>query len=193
MGGSGLAFEIEICSSGGFKARCLPAVFQISIISVITYLLQILLPKAINMQRLVTRRTFVAASAGLGVAAYATSSYYLRKPELLDDGAPKRTFTSILRFQKLTLESVEQVNHNVKRLRFALPQKDAVSGIFLGCTFPQPSLPFFPPVAKVPAKTLSPHQPPSSPSPGQRAPSPQFSAPIHLLPPPPPLATSTCW
>ena len=103
------------------------------------------------MQRLATRRTFVAASAGLGVTAYVTSSYYLRKPELLDDGAPKRTFTGQFGFQKLTLESVEQVNHNVKRLRFALPESDAVSGLTLNCTSPSP---LFFPIGEISINTL---------------------------------------
>ena len=153
---------------------------RISVISVLIYLLWTRPLKPLNMQRLVTRRTFVAASAGLGIAAFATSSYYLRKPELLDDGARKRTFMWPWNFHKLTLESVEEVNHNVKRLRFALPQNDAVSGLILACTFSQPCSPFFySRVDKVPANTVSPHQPPSCPSPGHPAPSPQLSGLTH--------------
>lgn len=42
---------------------------------------------------------------------------------------PKKIFTSGFSFQDLKLESSEAVNHNTKRLRFALPEKDAVSGL----------------------------------------------------------------
>ena len=34
----------------------------------------------------------------------------------------------------LKLESVEQINHNTKKLRFALPDKDDVSGLQIACT-----------------------------------------------------------
>ncbi len=34
----------------------------------------------------------------------------------------------------LKLESVEQINHNTKKLRFALPDKDDVSGLQVACT-----------------------------------------------------------
>ena len=86
------------------------------------------------MQRLSRPSTLAAASIGLGIAAYAASGY-LRNPERLDDGSPKRTFTGQIGFQTLTLESAEEVNHNVKRLRFALPGgREAVSGLTLNCT-----------------------------------------------------------
>jgi len=87
------------------------------------------------MQRLTRSSTVAAMGVGVGFAAYATFSY-LPNAERLDDGSPRRTFTGQIGFQSLTLESVEQVNHNVKRLRFALPQKDAVSGLTLNCTYP---------------------------------------------------------
>ncbi|CAF9906611.1 MAG: NADH-cytochrome b5 reductase [Alectoria fallacina] len=42
---------------------------------------------------------------------------------------PKKIFNSGFSFQDLRLESSEVVNHNTKRLRFELPDKDAVSGL----------------------------------------------------------------
>ena len=48
---------------------------------------------------------------------------------------PKKTFTSGFSFQDLKLESSKVVNHNTKRLRFELPEKDAVSGLRASCTF----------------------------------------------------------
>lgn len=85
------------------------------------------------MQRFTRPSTLVAVGTGIGLAAFATSNY-LRNAERLDNGSPKKTFTGQIGFQSLTLESVEQVNHNVKRSRFALPEKDSVSGLTLNCT-----------------------------------------------------------
>ncbi|KAL9067831.1 MAG: hypothetical protein Q9161_006649 [Pseudevernia consocians] len=42
---------------------------------------------------------------------------------------PKKIFTSGFSFQDLKLESSELINHNTKRLRFELPDKDAISGL----------------------------------------------------------------
>ena len=39
-------------------------------------------------------------------------------------------------FLDLKLESVENVNHNTKKFRFALPQSDDVSGMKVACTLP---------------------------------------------------------
>lgn len=39
-------------------------------------------------------------------------------------------------FFSLALESSEQVNHNTKRLRFKLPEADAVSGLSMTCWSP---------------------------------------------------------
>ena len=38
-------------------------------------------------------------------------------------------------FVGLPLESVEVINHNTKKLRFALPEKDDVSGLHIACTY----------------------------------------------------------
>lgn len=42
---------------------------------------------------------------------------------------PEKIFTSGFSFQDLKLQSSEVVNHNTKRLRFELPDKDAVGGL----------------------------------------------------------------
>jgi cytochrome-b5 reductase len=34
----------------------------------------------------------------------------------------------------LRLESIETINHNTKRFRFSLPEKDDVSGLHVACT-----------------------------------------------------------
>ena len=36
-------------------------------------------------------------------------------------------------FIDLALESVEEINHNTKKFRFALPNKDDVSGLHIAC------------------------------------------------------------
>ena len=84
----------------------------------------------------------------LGAGAYATRQLYTSRPLALDStsklGAgtppPKKTFTSPVpvNFKSLRLESVEHVNHNTKKLRFELPDRDAVSGLGLTCTSPPP-------------------------------------------------------
>lgn len=38
-------------------------------------------------------------------------------------------------FVDLKLESVEEISHNTKKLRFALPEKDDVSGLHIACTW----------------------------------------------------------
>lgn len=53
-----------------------------------------------------------------------------------DSGAPTKVFGGGPAFVSLPLESSEQVNHNTKRLRFKLPQRDAVSGLSLTCKTP---------------------------------------------------------
>jgi cytochrome-b5 reductase len=47
---------------------------------------------------------------------------------------PKKTFTGGDQgFIDLKLEDVQNINHNVKRFRFELPDKDAVSGLTVAC------------------------------------------------------------
>ncbi|KAM0325911.1 hypothetical protein ACHAQA_007214 [Verticillium albo-atrum] len=48
-----------------------------------------------------------------------------------ESGTPQKVFGSGPAFVSLPLESSEQVNHNTKRLRFRLPNENAVSGLSL--------------------------------------------------------------
>jgi cytochrome-b5 reductase len=53
-----------------------------------------------------------------------------------ESNAPTKVFKGGPAFVSLPLESSEQVNHNTKRLRFKLPQRDDVSGLPLTCKCP---------------------------------------------------------
>lgn len=60
------------------------------------------------------------------------SSAYAESPDTKT--APPKTFKGgFPGFIDLRLESVEVVNHNVKRLRFKLPDENAVSGLSTIC------------------------------------------------------------
>lgn len=50
-----------------------------------------------------------------------------------DSGARPKTFGKGPAFVSLQLESSEAVSHNTKRLRFKLPDPEAVSGLSLTC------------------------------------------------------------
>jgi hypothetical protein len=70
-----------------------------------------------------------AASAALGAGYYKTSFR-----EAHAESAPSDAKASLKKvpwkgFTELKLESAEMVNHNVKRLTFALPDDDSVTGI----------------------------------------------------------------
>ena len=83
-------------------------------------------------------------AGGLYAASLQNSGSSESHPGTVTDGAvqgssqnpsnPNKTFTSGFSFQNLKLESSEIVNHNTKRLRFQLPDKDAVSGLHPSCT-----------------------------------------------------------
>ena len=69
-------------------------------------------------------------TAGVGVYAIHTHlqpSLHAESPE------PPKTFDGGFGFKSLRLHSSESVNHNVKRLRFELPEENAVSGLGLTC------------------------------------------------------------
>ncbi|KAI0864639.1 oxidoreductase NAD-binding domain-containing protein [Xylaria cubensis] len=68
------------------------------------------------------------ALAGIGIGVY---SRYLTSVAHADSGAPPKAFGSGPAFLSLQLQSTEVVNHNTKRLRFALPTKEHVSGLAL--------------------------------------------------------------
>ncbi|KAI0553978.1 oxidoreductase NAD-binding domain-containing protein [Xylaria curta] len=68
------------------------------------------------------------ALAGIGIGVY---SRYLTSVAHADSGAPPKAFGSGPAFLSLQLQSTEVVNHNTKRLRFALPTNEHVSGLAL--------------------------------------------------------------
>ncbi|OTB00688.1 hypothetical protein M426DRAFT_324052 [Hypoxylon sp. CI-4A] len=69
---------------------------------------------------------------GLAVATTGVGLYtYMKTVAYADSGAPKSAFGSGPAFLSLELESTEAVNHNTKRLRFKLPDPEAVSGLTL--------------------------------------------------------------
>ena len=83
-----------------------------------------------------------AAAAAAAVVAAGLGGYgFLSSPpgaraEALDSahGASKKAFTGGDQgFVSLKLDSVETINHNVKRFRFALPESDMESGLAVAC------------------------------------------------------------
>lgn len=78
------------------------------------------------------------ALAGIGIGMY---SRYMMNVAHADSGAPPKAFGNGPAFLSLKLQSSEVVNHNTKRLRFALPTEEHVSGLPLTCkryTSPKP-------------------------------------------------------
>ncbi|TRX95567.1 hypothetical protein FHL15_003525 [Xylaria flabelliformis] len=75
------------------------------------------------------------ALAGIGIGVY---SRYLTSVAHADSGAPPKAFGSGPAFLSLQLQSTEVVNHNTKRLRFALPTKEHGAS-FLVCDLTRPS------------------------------------------------------
>lgn len=73
-------------------------------------------------------------AAYAGYSLYEKSSMSIIRPAYADaPPGPKKIFPAS-GFVDLTLESSEMVNHNVKKLRFALPNKEAVTGMQPICT-----------------------------------------------------------
>ncbi|OHE93848.1 oxidoreductase NAD-binding domain-containing protein [Colletotrichum orchidophilum] len=68
------------------------------------------------------------AAGGIGLAAY--SRLFVNSASA-ESTAPPKVFGAGPAFVSLSLESSEDVNHNTKRLRFKLPQREAVSGLSL--------------------------------------------------------------
>ncbi|GAP89442.1 putative oxidoreductase NAD-binding domain-containing protein [Rosellinia necatrix] len=68
------------------------------------------------------------ALAGAGVGIY---SRYMRSVAYADSGAPPKAFGSGPAFLSLQLQSSEVINHNTKKLRFALPTEEHISGLAL--------------------------------------------------------------
>lgn len=71
--------------------------------------------------------TAATAIIGLGVAS-STYGHESRTAHADSPSGPKRIFPGS-GFTTLKLESAEMVNHNVKRLRFALPESDSITGL----------------------------------------------------------------
>lgn len=82
-------------------------------------------------------RTAALAAAGAGVM-YAGYRYSSSRPSFLEqahaEAMPSDAKAALKKmpwkgFTELKLESAEMVNHNVKRLTFALPDNETISGI----------------------------------------------------------------
>ena len=77
-------------------------------------------------------------AAYAGYSLYKNSSPSIIRPAYADaPPGPKKVFPAS-GFVDLKLESSELVNHNVKKLRFALPDPDAVTGMQPICMPPGP-------------------------------------------------------
>lgn len=75
------------------------------------------------------------AAGGIGLGILAKLTLGTASAES-NSNAPRKVFTGRPALISLPLESSESVNHNTKRLRFKLPQEDAVSGLPLTCKTP---------------------------------------------------------
>ncbi|KAF3812152.1 NADH-cytochrome b5 reductase 2 [Colletotrichum gloeosporioides] len=77
------------------------------------------------------RPATIAATVAAGGIGLGIFSKMMIGNAAAESGAPPKVFGAGPAFVSLPLESSEQVNHNTKRLRFKLPQRDAVSGLSL--------------------------------------------------------------
>ena len=102
------------------------------------------LPSMAAVQALRSKSTVLAAIAVAGAGTYAIRTY-LSPPLHADSLVAPKNFKGGIGFTSLRLHSIEPVNHNVKRLRFELPEQNAVSGISLTCMCSQfgERMPFF--------------------------------------------------
>lgn len=73
----------------------------------------------------------IAGVAAASVGAYAIYSYSTSRGSLT--GEPRKIFPGGPAFVSLRLNSIEEVNHNTKRLKFELPEENALSGLSLTC------------------------------------------------------------
>ena len=69
-----------------------------------------------------------AGAAFAGVSLYNTSPSIIRSAHADAPPGPKKVFPAP-GFVELQLHSSEMVNHNVKKLKFKLPEDDAVTGL----------------------------------------------------------------
>ncbi|KAF4822512.1 NADH-cytochrome b5 reductase 2 [Colletotrichum siamense] len=77
------------------------------------------------------RPATIAATVAAGGIGLGIFSKMMIGNAAAESGAPPKVFGAGPAFVSLPLESSEQVNHNTKKLRFKLPQRDAVSGLSL--------------------------------------------------------------
>ena len=89
---------------------------------------------------LLTRSTLqkVGIAAAISATAYAGLSRYQKRSIVHAEQAPSDSQSELKKiawsgFTELKLESAEMVNHNVKKLRFALPQNQEITGISPVC------------------------------------------------------------
>lgn len=82
----------------------------------------------------------IAAVTGVGVYAVQYSSTITRTV-LAETNEPPMPFAGKFAYASLPLHSVKAVNHNTKRLLFALPNQDARSGLKLTCMAPFNAIP----------------------------------------------------
>ncbi|PWI69153.1 hypothetical protein PCL_01538 [Purpureocillium lilacinum] len=89
----------------------------------------------------------VGTVAATGVAVGVASRFFGGAVRADSPASPRKAFGGGPAFLSLPLESSELVNHNTKKLRFRLPEKDAVSGLTLTSallTFSWPKDQWFP-------------------------------------------------
>lgn len=86
-----------------------------------------------RLKNIPTTRLVAVAVVGLGVAYVGYSYAKGQSPVKVPIYAGKKAAFPAQGFTKLKLESAEQVNHNVRRLRFELPDRDLVSGLSTVC------------------------------------------------------------
>jgi hypothetical protein len=75
-----------------------------------------------------------AGVAVTGIAAYSFYSYSSSDAKTQTSSPPK-VFGSGPVFKSLQLDSVETLNHDTKRFRFALPTENSLSGLTYTCVF----------------------------------------------------------
>ena len=74
------------------------------------------------------------AAVGVSTTAFAAVSYYRNRSIVHAEPLPSDAQAGLKKmvwsgFTELKLESAEMVNHNVRKLRFALPENQDITGI----------------------------------------------------------------
>ncbi|KPM39422.1 hypothetical protein AK830_g7161 [Neonectria ditissima] len=84
-----------------------------------------------GMQLRQARPAPIIASLAAGGIGFGIMAKLIMGNASAESNAPTKVFKGGPAFVSLPLESSEAVNHNTKRLRFKLPQNDAISGLTL--------------------------------------------------------------